>query len=104
MFMSDFTPDSNLVETNIAVGPSAPPIIAIEPASAALNPNAAAPINVKKIPDCAAAPSRKLFGFAISGAKSVIVPIPKKISGGNICNFTPIYKISISPPSCKTFP
>ena len=36
--------------TKIAVGPSAPPIIAIEPASLAANPRSVAPINVIKIP------------------------------------------------------
>ena len=39
-------------------------------------------INVIKIPICAAAPRIKLFGFAINGPKSVIAPIPRKISGG----------------------
>ena len=41
-----------------------------------------APRKVKKIPPCAAAPSRKLFGFAISGPKSVIAPMPRKMIGG----------------------
>ena len=77
---------------NIAVGPSAPPMIPIEAAS--LNEkstpsipvrlNAQAPRKVTKIPSCAAAPSSKLLGFAIRGPKSVIQPIPKNISGGNI--------------------
>ena len=74
--------ESSLDDTKIAVGPSAPPIIAIEAHSAAVIPRSAAPMNVKKIPPCAAAPSRKLFGFAISGPKSVIAPIPRNISGG----------------------
>ncbi len=68
--------------TKIAVGPSAPPIIAIEPASFGENPRRVAPTYVKKIPNCAAAPRIKLFGFAISGVKSVIEPIPRKMSGG----------------------
>ncbi len=66
----------------MAVGPSAPPIIAIDPHSAAENPKRAAPINVMKIPACAAAPRRKLLGLAISGPKSVIVPMPRNIRGG----------------------
>ena len=57
-------------------------MIAIEPDSAAENPRSEAPRNVKKIPPCAAAPRRKLLGFAISGEKSVIVPIPRNMSGG----------------------
>ena len=57
-------------------------MIAIDPHSAALMPSTAAPRNVKKIPPCAAAPSRKLFGFAISGPKSVIAPMPRNIKGG----------------------
>jgi hypothetical protein len=36
--------------TNIAVGPSAPPIIPIDDASNTLNPKAIAPIKVIKIP------------------------------------------------------
>ena len=76
----------------------------IEPHSAAENPSTAAPINVRKIPACAAAPSKKLFGLAISGPKSVIVPIPRNIRGGYICSLTPRYKISRRPPSCNTCP
>ena len=41
-----------------------------------------APRKVKNTPNYAAAPRRILFGFAISGPKSVIHPIPTKISGG----------------------
>ena len=41
-----------------------------------------APTKVKNTPNCAAAPSRRLFGFAISGPKSVIQPMPTKMSGG----------------------
>ena len=41
-------------------------------------------IYAAKIPNCAAAPSKKLLGLAISGPKSVIAPTPKKISDGNI--------------------
>jgi len=37
-----------------------------------------------KIPICAAAPSQKLIGLAISGPKSVIAPTPMKISEGRI--------------------
>ena len=68
--------------TKRAVGPSAPPIIPIAPASAAVKPRKIAPVNVTKIPICAAAPRIRLFGFEMSGPKSVIQPIPRKISGG----------------------
>ena len=75
---------------NIAVGPSAPPIIPIEAASASEKlkrsvycERASAPISVAKIPSCAAPPSIAVFGFAISGPKSVIAPTPIKIISGN---------------------
>ena len=68
--------------TNIAVGPSAPPMIPVEAASKGLNPKAVQPKNAIKIPSCAAAPKRRLFGFAISGPKSVIAPTPRKIRQG----------------------
>ena len=64
------------------VGPSAPPMIAMDAQSAALMLSTAAPTKVKKIPPCAAAPRRKLLGEAISGPKSVIAPMPRNISGG----------------------
>ena len=41
-----------------------------------------APMKVKKIPPWAAAPSRKLLGLAMRGPKSVIQPMPRKMSGG----------------------
>ena len=64
------------------VGPSAPPIMAIAPASPVLNAKAIAPKKVPKIPICAAAPSNTSFGFESMVEKSVIAPIPRKISGG----------------------
>ena len=42
-----------------------------------------APNNVAKIPNCAAAPSNNIRGFAISALKSVSAPTPIKISNGN---------------------
>ena len=57
-------------------------MIAIEPASFGANPSKIAPIYVRKIPNCAAAPRIKLLGLAISGEKSVIAPMPRNISGG----------------------
>jgi hypothetical protein len=77
------------VASQIVVGPSALPIIAIDAASLAGKPSRNAPIKVMKIPACAAAPSKKLDGFAIKGPKSVIQPTPKKINNGKSCNLTP---------------
>ena len=76
----------------MAVGPSAPPIIPIEAASARLKPNGSrsAPMSVAKIPNWAAAPSRAVFGLASNGPKSVIAPTPMKISSGNNPVATPM--------------
>ena len=74
----------------IDVGPSAPPIIAIAAAAISLNPKPMASIYAANIPNCAAAPSRKLFGFAISGPKSVSAPTPRKIRDGNIVHSSSI--------------
>ena len=80
---------ASVLVTYIAVGPSAPPIIPIEAACSTPNPiagiaapNARAPRKVINTPNCAAAPKRMLLGLAISGPKSVIIPIPRKIRGG----------------------
>ncbi|MCY1556788.1 hypothetical protein D9M68_935720 [compost metagenome] len=78
--------------TKIEVGPSAPPIIAMEAASLRVNSSpgipraasASAPIRVPKIPNCAAAPSNRVFGLASIGPKSVMAPTPRKISSGKI--------------------
>ena len=75
---------ASLEAVRIAVGPSAPPITPIAAATASGNPSASASRNAEKIPNCAAAPKRKLLGFAISGPKSVIAPTPRKISDGKI--------------------
>ena len=50
---------------------------------------AIAEINVKKIPIWAAAPKSINFLLAISGPKSVVAPIHKKIKQGYIPNLTP---------------
>jgi hypothetical protein len=44
--------------------------------------NATAPSRVAKIPNCAAAPSNRVFGLAIRAPKSVKAPTPRKISSG----------------------
>ena len=73
---------ASFVVTKMAVGPSAPPMMPMAPASRALKPSSFAPMKVMKIPSCAAAPIRSAEGLAIRGAKSVIAPTPMKISGG----------------------
>ena len=72
------------------VGPSAPPIIAIEAASLMLKetspfvsaPSQFAPMKATNTPNCAAAPRRNVIGLAMRGAKSVIAPMPKNMSIG----------------------
>ena len=66
----------------IAVGPSAPPIMPMLPAAFRSNPRKVASTKGTKMPICAAAPSRRLDGLAMSGPKSVIAPTPRKMSGG----------------------
>ncbi len=66
----------------IAVGPSAPPMIPMEAASLGAKPKATATTNATAIPTCAAAPRKRLDGLAISGPKSVIAPMPRKIREG----------------------
>ena len=81
---------ASFVAVKIAVGPSAPPMIPIAPASKAVKPRNCAPMNVKKIPNCAAAPRRNVLGLAINGPKSFIAPTPMKMRGGNMPVFIPI--------------
>ncbi len=69
---------------NIDVGPSAPPIMAMAAAASPLNPMMMARKYAAKIPNCAAAPSRKLMGLAIRGRKSVSAPTPMKIRDGRM--------------------
>lgn len=65
------------------VGPSAAPMIAIEAASLISKPKKEAKLNVKKIPNWAAAPKNNIFGFVIKGVKSIMAPIPMKSNKGN---------------------
>ena len=91
----------------IDVGPSAPPIMAIEEASLRekLIPGiylarSMAPIRVEKIPNWAAAPSNVVRGFASNGPKSVIAPTPMNIIRGKMPVFIPAsYTYRIIPPS-----
>ena len=59
-------------------------MIPMDPASCAVKPSRIAPMKVAKMPSCAAAPSKRLLGFAIRGPKSVIAPTPIKMSGGRM--------------------
>ena len=76
-------------ERKIAVGPSAPPMIPIAPDSAGVNPRCMATTYAPKIPICAAAPISMSLGCEISAEKSVIAPMPRKISGGYHPCWTP---------------
>jgi len=78
-----------LDERKIAVGPSAPPMMPIAPACIGSKPIANAIMYAPKIPNCAAAPINISLGFEINAEKSVIAPIPKKISGGYHPEVTP---------------
>ena len=80
------------------VGPSAPPMIEIAAAAFPLKPSTIASRYAAKIPNCAAAPKRKLFGFAINGPKSVIAPTPRKIRDGRIDHSSNLKKYSNNPP------
>ena len=80
----------SLPQRKIEVGPSAPPIIDIAAAALSLNPRSIAIRYAEKIPNCAAAPRRKLAGLAISGPKSVIAPTPRKISEGKMLHSSSI--------------
>ena len=73
----------------MAVGPSAPPIIPIEPHWAGVNPHAYPRRNVANIPIWAAAPRIMVFGLEIRGPKSVVAPIPKNIKHGYISYLIP---------------
>jgi len=64
------------------VGPSAPPMMAIEAASLGANPKNRAPSRVKYIPIWAAAPKSINFGWANKDEKSVMAPKPRKTIEG----------------------
>ena len=76
---------ARMAERKIVVGPSAPPMIPIAAASpTSKRPVASAPQNATNMPTCAAAPSSNVFGFAMTGPKSVNAPSPRNISGGRM--------------------
>jgi hypothetical protein len=66
------------------VGPSAPPMMPMEAASAGVKPMSLAIRKVAKTPNCAAAPRKRVLGLASRGPKSVSAPRPRKIRGGKI--------------------
>ena len=74
------------------VGPSAPPMMPMAAACSALKPMSIARKNALKTPNCAAAPSRKLFGLAIRGPKSVRAPTPRNIRDGSIAHSSSLKK------------
>ena len=80
---------ASLEERKMAVGPSAPPMIPIAPACIGSKPISNAIIYAPKIPNCAAAPISINFGLEISAEKSVMAPMPKKMSGGYQPEVTP---------------
>ena len=64
-------------------------MMAMEEASAAVNPIKEAITNAKEIPNCAPAPMKRDDGLEISGPKSVIAPTAIKIRHGKIPSLTP---------------
>ena len=64
-------------------------MIPIAPACMGSNPISNAIMYAPKIPNCAAAPININFGLEMSAEKSVIAPMPKKISGGYHPDVTP---------------
>ena len=54
----------------------------MEAASFKSKPSSTAAIIAKKMPNCAAAPKRSIFGFESSGPKSIIAPMPMNSSRG----------------------
>ena len=55
----------------------------MEAASFKSKPSMTAAIIAKKMPNCAAAPKRNIFGFESSGPKSIIAPMPMNSSSGS---------------------
>lgn len=59
------------------------PMMPMDAASGCVKPSSRATINVRKMPNCPAAPSSTRRGFSSRGPKSVSAPMPVKISSGN---------------------
>ena len=87
----------------MAVGPSAVPITPIEAASGVVK-NIEAKQNVKKMPNCAAAPKIINLGFVSNGPKSIIAPMPiNNISGNNSFAIPALNKV-VRAPSATSSP
>ena len=97
--MAPISSGASFEERKMAVGPSAPPMIPIAPASLGANPQSSASIYAPKIPTCAAAPISISLGWEMRAEKSVIAPIPRKISGGYHPYLTPEYSMFSTDPS-----
>ena len=97
---------ANCEATMMEVGPSAAPMMPMEAASLSVKRNTPrsstakrmAAITVKKMPNCAAAPKNIILGVANRGRKSVIAPMPTKISAGNSSVVMPKSLIVLSRP------
>ena len=66
------------------------------------SPKNKAPSNVPKIPNWAAAPSKNVFGLAITGEKSVIAPTPIKINNGKSVFVIPMWYKTYNKPGGLT--
>ena len=95
---------ANWLATKIEVGPSAAPIIPIEAASRMSKPANTATTTTKKIPNWAAAPKSNMKGFWSNGPKSIIAPIPMKISRGKSSVSIPARKRMSKTPCWVTLP
>ena len=67
-------------------------------------PSSTAAIIAKKMPNCAAAPKRNIFGFESSGPKSIIAPMPMNKISGNSSLAMPASNRMLSAPSGPTAP
>lgn len=55
-----------------------------------VNPNSSEVKKAVYTPSCAAAPSSRVLGLAITGPKSVMAPRPRKIRGGYQLSFNAV--------------
>ena len=73
------------------VGPSMAPMMPMLAAWFMSNFSSSASSSVPKMPNCPAAPSSTMRGFSSSGPKSVMAPMPTKMSSGNNSVSTPAF-------------
>ena len=88
-----------LLATKIEVGPSAAAMMPALAASAMSNPRSEATIVTKKIPNWAAAPKSNRNGFASSGPKSIIAPMPMNSNSGKSSVSMPAWKSTVKGPA-----